>query len=124
MRTCALTLVKPKPKARAVKAARAPGWRRAKAGWSSRVRRPSASKLAKASQAVMPPTPSRSSAFWRSNDSKAAEAGQPGQKAPDATVKEAAARREMAMKSKATWCQELSLSLGVEEAFLSQVFDT
>ena len=113
MRTCALTLVKPKPKARAVKAARAPGWRRAKAGWSSsRVRRPSASKLAKASQAVMPPTPTRSSAFRRSNDSKAAEAGQPGQKAPDATVKEAAARRE------------LSLSLGFEEAFLSRVFDT
>ena len=48
----------------------------------------------------------------RSNDSKAAEAGQPGQKAPDATVKEAAARRE------------LSLSLGFEEAFLSRVFDT
>ena len=43
---------------------------------------------------------------------------------PDATVKEAAARRVLAMRSKAAWCQELSLSLGVEEEFLSQVFDT
>ena len=43
---------------------------------------------------------------------------------PDASVKEAAARRELALRSKEAWCEELSLSLGVEKSFVGQVFDT